>query len=111
VLWPAAGYAVPDGSRYPPHDLVTGAVQHRALEATLPQGEALVVSLPHALWMPPPTLQVFADGRELAPLMRDSISAVYACRDCAAGAAVHWRVEIDSVAPERVDIVALAPPG
>jgi len=111
VLWPAEGFSVPDGSRYPPHDLVTGAVRRRALEATLPQGEALVVSLPHALWMPPPTLRVLADGHELAPLARDAISAVYACRDCAAGGAVHWRIEIDSVAPERVGIVALAPPG
>ena len=46
-----------------------------------------------------------------APLARDAVSAVYACRDCPAGAPVTWRVEIESIDPDRVDVVTLAPPG
>jgi hypothetical protein len=111
VLGPERGFAIPDGSAYPPHRIAAGPDAKRTLEASVPRDHALVVSLPYALWMPAPTLRVTAGGRLASPLARDAVSAVYACRDCPAGAPVTWRVEIDSVAPDRVDVVTLAPPG
>ena len=111
VLGPDAGFAIPDGSVYPPHRIGAGPDAKRTLEARVPGDQTLVVSLPYALWMPAPTLRVTADGRIASPLARDAVSAVYVCRDCPAGAPVAWRVEIESVAPDRVDVVTVAPPG
>ncbi len=110
VLGPERGFAIPDGSVYPPHRIIAGPDVMRTLEASVPRDHALVVSLPYALWMPAPTLRITADGRAAAPLAGDAVSAVYACRDCPAGAPVTWRIEIESVAPDRVDVVTLAPP-
>lgn len=110
VLGPANGYAVPDGSVYPPHRIVAEPERTSVLEASVPRDEALVVSLPYALWMPAPTLRVTANGNPRSPLARDAVSAVYACRDCPAGAPVTWRIEIESVAPDRIDAVTIAPP-
>jgi hypothetical protein len=54
---------------------------------------------------------VRANGVAQSPLARDAISAVYVCRVCDAQSPVTWRIEIDAVAPERVDVITLAPPG
>ncbi len=110
VLGPESGFAVPDGSVYPPHRIIAGPQQASVLEATVGRDEALVVSQPYALWMPAPTLTVSANGDPVAPLARDAVSAVYVCRACPADTPVTWRVTIDSVAPGRVDVVTLAPP-
>jgi hypothetical protein len=110
VLGPANGYVVPDGSVYPPHRIAAGPERTSILEASVARDEALVVSSPHALGMPAPTLRVTANGNPLSPLARDAVSAVYACRDCRAGAPVTWRIEIESVAPDRIDAVTIAPP-
>jgi len=110
VLGPAAGFAVPDGATYPPHRIPAGPDRTVQIEASIPRHEALVVSLPYATWMPAPIVRVTADGEPQLALARDAVSAVYACRNCGAAAAVTWRIEIESVAPERVDIVTLASP-
>jgi hypothetical protein len=111
VLGPREGYAVPDGSVYPPHQIATGPVRTAEMEASVPGNEALVVSVPYAIWTPAPTLRVRANGVAQSPLARDAISAVYVCRVCDAQSPVTWRIEIDAVAPERVDVITLAPPG
>jgi hypothetical protein len=46
----------------------------------------------------------------LLPLASDAVSAVYLCRACPAQLPVEWRVGIASVAPERIDVVTIAPP-
>src|SRR5207249_4303002 len=60
VLGPAKGFAVPDGSTYPPHEIVAGPRQKATIQASIPGNEALVVSQPYALWMPAPALRVTA---------------------------------------------------
>jgi hypothetical protein len=66
--------------------------------------------MPYAPWMPAPTLTVTANGEAIAPLARDAVSAVYRCEQCDAGAPVAWRIALESAAPERIDIVTVAPP-
>jgi hypothetical protein len=111
VISPATGYVVPDGSVYPPYQTPAGPARTLILEAETPAPEALVVSLPHFIWMPSPalTLKVSANGESQSPVARDAISIVYACRRCASERTVSWRVEIESVAPEWIDVVTLAP--
>jgi hypothetical protein len=111
VLGPATGFAPADGSVYPPHSIIGGPDRTAVLEARIPTHEALVVSQPYAPWMPAPALRVSIDGRPASPLARDAVSAVYMCRDCTSGTAAAWRIEIDSVAPDRVDLVTIAVPG
>jgi hypothetical protein len=111
VLGPANGYAVADGSVYPPHRIMAGAVNRSVLEAGIPAAEAVVVSQPYAPWMPAPTLQVTVNGQPVAPIARDAVSAVYVCRECGAGTTAAWRIEIEAVAPERIDVVTIARPG
>jgi hypothetical protein len=110
VLNPITGFAVPDGRVYPPHAPATGAARRVELTATLPAGEAVIVSQPYALWTAPPTIGVTANGNAQAPLANDAVSAVYLCRACARDAPVEWRIGIDAVEPERVDVVTLAAP-
>ena len=68
------------------------------------------MSQPYALWMPAPALRVSINGQPASPLARDAVSAVYVCRDCASGTPAAWRIEIDSVAPDRVDVVTVVAP-
>ena len=110
VLSPLAGFPVPDGSVYPPHAIDRTRSLALHIDAAVPRANALVVSLPYGLWMPPPAIAITANGVPQAPLARDAVSAVYACRSCADGD-VNWRIDIESVAPDRVDVVTLAPPG
>jgi hypothetical protein len=60
--------------------------------------------------MIPPQVEVSANGIARAPLARDVAAAVYACRECVGTAAIAWHISIASSAPERVDIVTIAPP-
>jgi hypothetical protein len=111
VISPATGYVVPDGSVYPPYQTPAGPARTLVLEAETPGTEALVVSLPHFIWMPSPALalKVSANGEPQSPVARDAISILYTCRRCASEKTVSWRVEIESVAPEWIDVVTLAP--
>jgi hypothetical protein len=112
VISPATGYVVPDGSVYPPYQMPAGPARTLVLEANAPGTESLVISAPHFVWMPSPALaaKVSANGEPQPPLARDAISIVYACRRCALEKTVTWRIEIESVAPEWIDVVMLAPP-
>jgi hypothetical protein len=112
IISPATGYVVADGSAYPPYQMAAGPARTLILEVDAPGNEALVISAPHFIWMPSPALtsKVSANGEPQTPLARDAISTVYACRRCAVEP-VRWRVEIESVAPEWIDVVMLAPPG
>jgi len=60
--------------------------------------------------MLPPQIEVSANGVARIPLTRDVATAVYTCRECVGAASVAWRVSIVSSAPERVDVVTVAPP-
>ncbi|MEP6996059.1 MAG: glycosyltransferase family 39 protein [Betaproteobacteria bacterium] len=110
VIGPAAGYAVPDGTLYPPYRMPVGPVRTLQLEAVAPRNAVVVISIPYLTWTPAPVLRVTANGEPQASFARDAVSLLYACRSCASDAAVTWRVEIDSATPERVDIVMLTPP-
>jgi hypothetical protein len=109
VLSPEQGYAVPDGSVYPPFTRPQAPSRTLTLNAESGAGEALVISMPYYIWMPPAALKVEANGKRLPPTSRDAISTVYTCRRCAADNGVKWRIEIDSVAPEWIDVVTIAP--
>jgi hypothetical protein len=110
VLHPASGFAVPDGSAYPPHSIAARDERQISVDASVPANEALVVSQPYAAWMPPPRVSVSANGSPVLPLASDAVSAVYWCAKCPAQTPVEWKVGIASVAPERIDVVTLAPP-
>jgi hypothetical protein len=107
VLGPATGFTAADGSVYPPHRIIAGPERMVAIEARIPADEALVVSQPYALWMPAPRLRVSINGQPASPLARDAVSAVYACRACPAGTLAAWRIEIESVAPDHIDVVTV----
>jgi hypothetical protein len=111
IVNPATGYVVPDGRTYPPYKMAAGPVRTLVLEADAPGNEALAISAPHFIWMPSPAmvLKVSANGEPQAALANDAISNVYVCRRCAVES-VRWRLEIESVAPEWIDVVMLAPP-
>jgi hypothetical protein len=109
VLWPARGLPPPDGSVYPPPTIAPVPVHVVQVEAAIPGDHALIVAQPYVPWMVPPQIQVTANGVAREPVARDVASAVYACRECAGAAMVAWRVSITSSAPERVDVVAIAP--
>jgi hypothetical protein len=110
IVAPAGGHRVPDGRIYPPYPPAAATARAVVVAFDAAPDEVLAVSLPHVTWMPPPALRVSANGRTLTPLAADAISALYACRPCAPDATVKWNVEIESVAPEWIDIVTLAPP-
>jgi hypothetical protein len=110
VLWPMRGLPPPDGSAYPPPAIAPLPMRTVAVDAAVPGDRALVVALPYVPWMMPPQIEVTANGIARAPLARDVAAAVYACLECTGSAAVAWRISIASSAPERVDIVTIAPP-
>ncbi len=110
VLWPTQGLPPPDGSVYPPPAIAPAPVRRVAIDAAVQGDRALIVALPYVPWMIPPQIEVTANGIARAPLARDVAAAVYTCRECAGAAAVAWRISIVSSAPERVDIVTIAPP-
>jgi hypothetical protein len=107
ALWPTHGLPVPDGSVYPPPAIAPAPVRTVTVDATLPGDEALVIALPYVPWMIPPGIAVTANGIARSPLARDVATAVYACRECSG--AISWRITITSSAPERVDVVTIAP--
>ena len=111
VLWPMRGLAPPDGSVYPPA-VVAAATPIRivAVDALAPGVRALVVAQPYVPWMMPARIEVSANGAARGPLARDVAAAVYVCGECPAAAVVAWRIVIHSAAPERVDLVTIAPP-
>jgi hypothetical protein len=111
VIAPREGHAVPDGLTYPPYPIPAGPARAVQLDAALGGDEVLVVSFPFLTWLPEPALRVTADGQPVAPLARDTVSILYACRTCAAGAVVNWRIEFESAAPEWIDVVSLKPTG
>ena len=80
------------------------------IDAAAQGDRALVVALPYVPWMITPQIEVTANGISRVPVARDVAAAVYTCRECAGAAAVAWRISIASSAPERVDIVTIAPP-
>ena len=108
VLGPRAAFPPPTAASIRRTGSPPGPTHTIVLEASVPADEALVVSQPYALWMPAPTLRVMANGEPVVPLARDAVSAVYKCRGCAAAAPVAWRIEIDSVAADRIDVVTVA---
>jgi hypothetical protein len=110
VLWPTRGLPPPDGSVYPPPAIAPLPMRTVAIDAALQGDRALVVAQPYVPWMIPPRVEVTANGVARAPLARDVAAAVYACRECVGTAAVAWRISIASSAPERIDIVTIAPP-
>jgi hypothetical protein len=110
VLWPAQGLSPPDGSAYPPLAIAPEPLRSVAIDAALPRDQALIVAQPWVPWMSPAQIDVTVNGMARAPLARDAAAAVYACGDCAGDATVAWRVTVRSLAPERVDIVAIARP-
>ncbi|MEP6998508.1 MAG: glycosyltransferase family 39 protein [Betaproteobacteria bacterium] len=110
VLWPPRGLPPPDGSIYPPPTIASLPVRSVAVDAVIPGDQALIIGQPYAPWMIPPQIDVTANDIARAPLARDVAAAVYACRECVGATAVAWRISISSSAPERVDIVTIAPP-
>ena len=110
VLWPTRGLPPPDGSVYPPPAIVPLPARTVSIDANVQGDRALVVAFPYVPWMIPPPIEVSANGIARAPLARDVAAAVYACRECAGAAGVAWRIAIVSSAPERVDVVTVAPP-
>ncbi|HEY2864036.1 MAG TPA: glycosyltransferase family 39 protein [Casimicrobiaceae bacterium] len=110
VLWPAQGLPPPDGSVYPPAAIAPVPLRSAVIDAALPRDQALIVAQPYVPWMSAPQVEVTANGAPRAPLARDVAAAVYLCQECAPTTAVAWRVTVRSSAPERVDIVAIAPP-
>jgi len=109
VLWPMRGLPPPDGSVYPPAAIVPSPARTVAIEGTVQGDRALVVALPYVPWMIPPQIEVTANGVARETVARDVAAAVYACRECVGAAAVAWRIVIHSSAPERVDVVTIAP--
>ena len=110
VLWPPQGLSPPDGSVYPPFTLAPESLRSVAIDAPLSRDRALIVAQPWVPWMSPSQIDVTANGMVRAPLARDAAAAVYACSECAEDATVTWRVTVRSPMPERVDVVAIAPP-
>jgi hypothetical protein len=109
VLWPTRGLPPPDGSVYPPPAIAPLPTRTVAIDANVPGDRALIVAFPYVPWMTPPQIEVSANGIARAPLTRDVAAAVYACRECVGAASVAWRISIVSSAPERVDVVTIAP--
>ena len=110
VLWPPRGLLPPDGSVYPPPAIASVPLRTVAVDAAVQGDRALIVALPYVPWMMPPQIEVTVNGIAQAPVARDVTAAVYTCRDCVGAAAVAWRISIASSAPERVDVVTIAPP-
>jgi hypothetical protein len=110
VLWPARGLPPPDGSVYPPPAIAPLPTRSVAIDANVPGDRALIVAFPYVPWMIPPQIDVSANGIARAPLTRDVAAAVYSCGECVGVASVAWRISIVSSAPERVDVVTIAPP-
>jgi len=111
VLWPTRGLPPPDGSVYPPPAIAPLPTRTVAVDADVPGDRALIVAFPYVPWMLPPQIDVSANGVARAPLARDVAAAVYLCRECVGAASVSWHISIVSSAPERVDVVTIAPPG
>jgi hypothetical protein len=101
--------APPDGSVYPPAAIASAQTRSVSLDATLPGDRALIIAAPYVPWMAPPQIEVTANGIARAPLARDVAAMVFACGECAGSAGVAWRLSINSSAPERVDVVTIAP--
>ncbi|MGH8714786.1 MAG: hypothetical protein ACREYB_12340, partial [Casimicrobiaceae bacterium] len=110
ALWPTHGLPPPDGSVYPPPAIAPAPMREVAVEALLPGDEAMVVAFPYVPWMLPPRIAVTANGIARQPLAQDNAAAVYACSECSGRAEAAWRITIASSAPERVDVVSIAPP-
>jgi hypothetical protein len=110
VLWPTRGLPPPDGSVYPPPAIAPLPMRTVAVDATVQGDRALIVAFPYVPWMIPPQIEVSANGIARAPLARDVAAAVYACQECVGAAAVAWHLSITSSAPDRVDVVTIAPP-
>ena len=110
VLWPTRGLPPPDGSVYPPPAIAPLPTRAVSIDANVPGDRALIVAFPYVPWMLPPQIEVSANGVARTPLTRDVATAVYTCRECVGAASVAWRVSIVSSAPERVDVVTVAPP-
>ncbi len=109
VLWPTRGLPPPDGSVYPPAAIAPSPMRAVTVEAAVQGDRAVVVAFPYVPWMIPPQIEVAANGIAREPVSRDVAAAVYACRECVGAAAVAWRIVIHSSAPERVDVVTIAP--
>ena len=109
LLSPPRGLPPPDGSVYPPMTIAPVPVHDLQVSGAIPGGHALVVATPYVPWMAPPQIEVTANGVVRQPLAHDVAAAVYACRECADAAPVAWRVSISSSAPERVDVITIAP--
>ena len=109
VLWPTRGSPPPDGSVYPPPAIAPLPTTTVAIDASVQGDRAVVVAFPYVPWMIPPQIEVSANGIARAPLARDVAAAVYTCRECVGAAGVAWRISIVSSAPERVDVVTIAP--
>ena len=109
VIAPREGHAVPNGLVYPPYTIPGRDARAVQLDAVLPGDEVLVISFPFRAWLPEPVLRVTSDGAAAPPLARDAVSVVYGCRACAASAAVNWRIEFETPAPEWIDVVSLKP--
>jgi hypothetical protein len=110
VLWPTRGLPPPDGSVYPPPAIAPLPMRTVAVDATVQGDRALIVAFPYVPWMIPPQVEVSANGIARAPLARDVAAAIYTCHECVGAAAVAWHISIASSAPDRVDIVTIAPP-
>ncbi len=111
IIAPHDGRAVPNGLTYPPYPIPARPAQAVQLQAALPADEALIISFPFRAWLSEPVVRVSVDGQPVAPLARDAVSILYACRPCAASTTVHWRVEFETAMPEWIDVVSLRPPG
>lgn len=87
-------------------DGAAGAVARTAFEFDAGGADAVVLTNRLPLHAPMHVVAVTAAGRPAALRHDDGGARVYGCDGCAAGAAVHWRVEVEAVAG-NLDLVVL----
>ncbi len=101
---------LPRDAAYPPHPYAASPAATLALAFDTSDGELVVVSNPHATWMPSWTTELSCDGRALAPATEDLVTRVYRCVD-GKGGTHRWQARLSAADPGRIEIVTFLPRG
>jgi hypothetical protein len=101
---PSPGLAIPDGRVYLPRKPRNGGKESRDVEFTAPASQAvLVTNMLHGSETYK-VGRVSAEGRELAPVASNDLSALYAVAARDPSAPIRWVVSIETSNPDAIDI-------
>ena len=109
VIHPAKGERPAPPGSFPPTRYTFGAPERVTLRFDARCDEIVVVSNIYYGFATDPTIDATLNGVAVGPVAADAVSAVFACSEPSRNSAASWRLAIASPAPDRVDVITIAP--